>query len=271
MELDSTIASILAAGVAECHAAITRHGGLLTSLFIAGLLGSMTHCVGMCGPFVIGQVVARLEARPAAEMREFHRLSGAALVPYHLGRATTYAGLGALAAALAGGLIHLTGLKWLSAALLALAAVFFAGYALQRLGMALPWAGRGGEGWWSRRIGRMVRPLFAKPVGWRGYRWALPSAFCRAGLLYGALAAAAASAGPRLRSAWDARLRGRNGSGAARGRARRPCRRTDLAAAGRPGDAGVHAAQRRGADLSGLAHGRGLRTCTQSPPTPTDR
>lgn len=196
MELDSTIVSILAAGVAECHAVVTRHGGLLTSLFIAGLLGSMTHCVGMCGPFVIGQVVARLEARPAAEMREFHRLSGAALVPYHLGRATTYAGLGTLAAALAGGLIHVTGLRWLSAALLVLAAVFFAGYALQRLSVHLPWAGRGGEGWWSRRIGGMARPLFAKPVGWRGYLLGVALGFLPCGLLYGALAAAAASTGP---------------------------------------------------------------------------
>ena len=118
MDLDATILSVLAAGVAECHAAVETHGGLFTSLFLAGLLGSMTHCVGMCGPFVVGQVVSRLEARPAAEMREFHRLAGAALVPYHLGRATTYAALGAAAAALAGGLINVTGLRWLSAALL---------------------------------------------------------------------------------------------------------------------------------------------------------
>lgn len=94
MDVDSTILSVLAAGGAECHTVVERHGGLFTSLFAAGLLGSMTHCVGMCGPFVAGQVVARLEARPAADMREFHRLTGAALLPYHLGRTTTYAGSG---------------------------------------------------------------------------------------------------------------------------------------------------------------------------------
>jgi sulfite exporter TauE/SafE len=196
MDLDTSIVNLLAAGAAECHAAVIRHGGLLTSLFIAGLLGSMTHCVGMCGPFVIGQVIARLEARPAAEMREFHRLSGAATAPYHLGRATTYAVLGAAAATLAGGLINLTGLRWLSAALLALAAVFFAGYALQRLGLALRPPGRGGESPWSRRLGEAVRPLFARPVGWRGYALGVTLGFLPCGLLYGALAAAAASAGP---------------------------------------------------------------------------
>lgn len=196
MDVDSTILSVLAAGVAECHAAVERHGGLFTSLFAAGLLGSMTHCVGMCGPFVIGQVVAHLEARPAAEMRELHRLTGAALLPYHLGRATTYAGLGAAAAALAGGLINVTGLKWLSAALLVLAAIFFAGYGLQRLGLVMPLSRGSGESLLARRLGRVVRPLFARPTGWRGYALGLALGFLPCGLLYGALAAAAASARP---------------------------------------------------------------------------
>ncbi len=196
MDLDATIFELLGAAAVECHTVVTTNGGLLTSLFAAGLLGSMTHCVGMCGPFVIGQLVARLEARPAAEMREFHRLAGAALAPYHLGRATTYAGLGAVAGGLAGGLMDLAGLKWLSAPLLGLAALFFAGYALQRLGVVMPWLGRGGESWWSRHVGGLARPLFTRPVGWRGYALGLALGFIPCGLLYGALAAAAASGGP---------------------------------------------------------------------------
>ena len=136
---------------------------------MAGLVGSATHCVGMCGPFVLAQTVARLEARPASDMREIHRLSGAALVPYHLGRASTYASLGAVAALVAGGFIEVTGLKWFSAALLVLAALFFLGYAAQRLGVYLPWFKSGGESWWSRHVGRWTRPLFERPVGLRGY------------------------------------------------------------------------------------------------------
>lgn len=196
MGLDSIILMVLAAGVAECRTAVQTYGGLFTSLFLAGVVGSMTHCVGMCGPFVLGQVVSRLEARPAEEMREFHRLAGAALLPYHLGRATTYAGLGATAAALAGGLMNVTGLKWLSSALLGLAAVFFAGYALQRLGLTRPWRRGSGESSAARRLGSLVRPLFARPTGWRGFTLGLALGFLPCGLLYGALAAAAASAGP---------------------------------------------------------------------------
>ena len=103
---------MLAAGLAHCQAVAVEHGGLLASLFLAGLVGSATHCVGMCGPFVLAQTVARLEERPASDMREIHRLSGAALVPYHLGRATTYAGLGAIAALVAGGFIEITGAEY---------------------------------------------------------------------------------------------------------------------------------------------------------------
>ncbi len=186
----------LALGLAHCRVVAIEHGELLTSLFMAGLLGSAGHCIGMCGPFVLAQTVARLEATPVAAMGEWTRLSGAALVPYHLGRLTTYVGLGAAAAALAGGMIDVTGLRWLSAVLLAIAAVLFLGYALQRLGVVLPWLrSRGGEGVVSARLGRIARPLFARPLGWRGYGLGVVLGFLPCGLLYGALAAAAASGG----------------------------------------------------------------------------
>lgn len=193
VDTDPFVLTVLGAGVAHCRAVAVEHGGLITGLFLTGFLGSAGHCVGMCGPFVLSQTVARLDAVPAAEMREFHRLSGGALVPYHLGRATTYSGLGAAAAALAGGAIDLSGLRWLSAALLTLAALFFLGYGLKRLGSGLPWLATGGSGWWSASIGARVRPLFDRPIGWRGYALGVALGFLPCGLLYGAIAAAAAS------------------------------------------------------------------------------
>lgn len=190
----SLAAQWLAAGAAHCSAAIEQHGGLISSLFLAGLVGSASHCVGMCGPFVLSQTVARLDRVPASEMREWHRLAGAALVPYHLGRATTYVALGTAAAGLAGGMIDLAGLHWLSTALLAAAALFFLVYALQALKLRLPSVARGnGSGWWSRVIGRRLQPLFARPVGWRGYLLGVALGFLPCGLLYGAIAAASAS------------------------------------------------------------------------------
>jgi hypothetical protein len=195
VDQEHLLINLLATGLAHCRAVTIEHGGLFSSLFVAGLFGGATHCVGMCGPFVLAQTVARLEARPATEMREIHRLAGAALIPYHLGRSTTYAGLGAAGAFVAAGIVDFTGLKWLSAALLALAAIFFLGYAAQRLGVYLPWLSSGGEGWWSRHIGRLARPLFDRPVGFRGYALGLALGFLPCGLLYGAVAAAASSGG----------------------------------------------------------------------------
>lgn len=190
---DSLVLSILASGVAHCQTVATEHGGLLSSLFAAGLFGSFTHCVGMCGPFVLSQTMTRLEAVPAAQMREFHRLAGAALIPYHLGRMTTYISLGMILSALADGMIAASGMKWLSAALLILAALFFTGYGLRKLNVTFPWKIGSWAGPSPRWLASITRPLFQRPVGWRGFALGIALGFLPCGLLYGALAASAAS------------------------------------------------------------------------------
>ena len=97
-----TVLTLIDAGLQQCGVDFGRDGGLFASLFMAGLVGGWSHCAGMCGPFVLAQVATRLEGVPASRMTEFHRLTGAAVLPYHFGRATTYAGIGAAAALLAG-------------------------------------------------------------------------------------------------------------------------------------------------------------------------
>ena len=185
--------SLLEAGLNQCAVVIDRDGGLLLALLTAGLVGGTTHCAGMCGPFVLAQVTARLEQVSVARMSEMHRLTGAAVLPYHLGRATTYALLGAVGAAVAGHVGALPGLRWVSVALLAFAALFFLGYAVKGLSAWLP----SGEGrfrrWWGERVSRLARPLFGNPTGWRGYGLGLALGFIPCGLLYGAIAVAAAS------------------------------------------------------------------------------
>ncbi len=193
MDQDALLISLLASGLQQCRAAVVADGGLLTSLFLTGLVGGLTHCTGMCGPFVLSQVTARLEGRPAARMREWHRLADAAVLPYHLGRATTYIALGALAAALTGAVTG-GGLRWLSGFLLLAAAGVMLGYALPRLKALL--APAAAESWWSRTVGRAARPLFGRPMGWRGYALGLMLGFIPCGLLYAALAAAAALGQP---------------------------------------------------------------------------
>jgi len=197
MDQGAFLESLLAAGVAQCSAAIDGSEALLFALFMAGFAGGVTHCIGMCGPFVISQVQARLEAVSARDMSEFKRLTGGALVPYHLGRGTTYMVLGALAALASQQLMKVPALNWVAAGLLAFAALFFLGYALRGLGIYLPGSksveGSRGEGTLARAWGKTIKPLFTHPVGFRGYALGVALGFIPCGLLYGALAAAAAS------------------------------------------------------------------------------
>jgi sulfite exporter TauE/SafE len=180
------------AGLHQCHTVLVGNGGLLASLFAAGLFGGVSHCAGMCGPFVLSQVAARLEATPASRMSEWHRLAGAAVLPYHLGRTTTYAALGSLAAVATDSLTASGGLHWLSAGLLLLAALVMLSMAVPAVKRLL--AGRMPQaGWWGRTIGNLAGPLFDQPVGWRGYGLGLMLGFIPCGLVYAALAAAAAS------------------------------------------------------------------------------
>jgi sulfite exporter TauE/SafE len=65
----------------------------LLAMFLAGLLGSLGHCAGMCGPIVaaFGMAQARLGGRPWLR-----------LLLFQLGRVTTYTMLGALIGFLGG-------------------------------------------------------------------------------------------------------------------------------------------------------------------------
>lgn len=212
MDQDPLLLAILDSGLAHCRAVVVKDGNLLVALFMAGLTGGFLHCTGMCGPFVLSQVGARLESIPATRMREWHRVTGAALVPYHLGRATTYALLGAMAGVLAGTLGGFATLKTVSAGLLILAGLLFIAQALPRLGPLIarglplsltrltpPGLGaleRAAERLWSASLGKAARGLFAAPVGWRGYILGLLLGFLPCGMLYGAVAAAAATGDP---------------------------------------------------------------------------
>ena len=194
MDQAGMLSALLASGLAGCGHIASAHGGLLASLFLAGLLGSPTHCAGMCGPFVLAQASGRLAGMAAGPGGELRRLRGALLLPYHFGRLTTYAGLAAVAAGAAGGIGRLIDARAVSAALLVLAALGFLLVGAARLGL-VPATGAAAGRRWSGLVSRLARPLLAPGAG-RGYALGLLLGFIPCGLLYGALAAAAASASP---------------------------------------------------------------------------
>src|SRR5579863_243278 len=108
---------------------------VMATLFVAGLAGSTAHCATMCSPFVLAQL------RDADRGDGPLRLVRVALLPYHFGRATTYAALGAALGGLGAGLSQSTVyLRPLLAIFLLLAAGIFLLQAVKEAGW-LPLSG----------------------------------------------------------------------------------------------------------------------------------
>lgn len=160
--------------------------GLPVSLFAAGLAGSLVHCVGMCGPFVLTQVVTDVERSASRSYGEWRRLAGAALLPYHLGRLTTYTALGALAGRATALFASTTGFAWLSGTMLVVAAILMV---LQALGLTL-----GATSPLAGVLAKLARPLSMSQRPAARYALGVVLGLLPCGLLYGALAAAGGTA-----------------------------------------------------------------------------
>ena len=162
--------------------------GLVAALVLAGLLGSFSHCIAMCGPFVLAQVSNGPSEPPTL------RVVRGALLPYHLGRATTYTLLGAIAGGIGQGIASISTVRPILIGFLLLAAGLFLFQALKGLGVspALP-RGMGLASRAAAALARMAGPLLRRDDRIGGYVLGLALGFLPCGLLYGALAGAAGS------------------------------------------------------------------------------
>jgi sulfite exporter TauE/SafE len=124
-------------------------------------------------------------------MCEWRRVREGALLPYHLGRLTTYAGLGALSGLIGATLARLPWLGFVSAALLLVGAALFLVQALRRLVPAMarsvPALDRAPPAW-NRAIARL-----AASTGDNAYLLGVALGFLPCAFLYAALATAAGS------------------------------------------------------------------------------
>jgi sulfite exporter TauE/SafE len=182
-----------------CSSGTALRGGLLLGLFAAGAAGSVVHCGPMCGVFVLGQMSERMARLSPERLCESQRISNGLLLPYHLGRLTTYAGLGALAAGSASVFGNRAWFGNLSAVLLTIAALLFLAHGLGRI---LPWIGKVDRA--PRFWGAMIRGFTRRiPRGsvFGEYLLGLALGFLPCGFLYAAIAAAAAFARPEIGAA----------------------------------------------------------------------
>lgn len=155
------------------------------TLFSIALLGGIMHCAFMCGPFVMTQLANRLDSTPQENMTELTRLKGAAMLPYHFGRLTTYMLLGAVFGSLGVGLksIWQQASGWLmlvSGALIVLSIL-----------PNIKWPAFHFEAF--QPFKKMVKNLMKNPAGLNGYGLGVLLGFIPCGMLYGALTTAAAT------------------------------------------------------------------------------
>ncbi|MDR3538942.1 MAG: sulfite exporter TauE/SafE family protein [Acetobacteraceae bacterium] len=176
--------------------AVPTSGGIVLGLLLAGMVGSTMHCVPMCGGFVLGQVSDRMARLPAAQLCEWRRVGAGMLLPYHVGRLTTYGGLGLLAGA---GGAALTRLPWfgrLSGVLLLFGAALFLVQALRRLvpllGHRLAGLDHAPAGW-NRLLARTTSRIDRTTLS-GSYLLGIALGFLPCGFLYAGLAAAAGTA-----------------------------------------------------------------------------
>lgn len=169
---------------------------IIISLFSLGLFGSFTHCIGMCGPFVLTQVSNRLNDININQLSSFKKLKGIALLPYHFGRITTYSIIGALSSLFTSSFKNLIEFKFISAFMLIIASLIFAKITFPHLKIRLPikinlieklqFFGL------SKKISKIFKTLFLKPYSFKGYILGLLLGFIPCGLLYAAVIAASA-------------------------------------------------------------------------------
>lgn len=157
----------------------------MLSLFMAGAVGSLSHCTGMCGPFVLSIASCGNGHGPTLQ-----RTKGLELLPYHFGRITTYAFLGALATIVT---THLTGLlkvSLLPVVFLTLGGVLFLlqFFGIEMLAVNLPSL--------PRFMEKTVTGLSQYPLGVNGYFLGTILGFLPCGLLFSALLIAASAPSP---------------------------------------------------------------------------
>jgi sulfite exporter TauE/SafE len=184
---------------ALCRSDTAFQGGLLLGLFAAGAAGSAVHCGPMCGVFVLGQMSERMGRLPAGRLCEWQRIGNGLLLPYHLGRLTTYAGLGALAAGSAALLGHQVWFGSLTGMLLVIAALLFLTKALAKILPSLGNIDRAPR-IWGQLIGALVRRI-ERGSAFGEYLLGLALGFLPCGFLYAAIAAASASGRPAIGAA----------------------------------------------------------------------
>lgn len=163
---------------------------LIFSLTSLGFFGGFSHCVGMCGPFVLMQVGNRLKETPLKNFSEMQRLKNLALLPYHFGRISTYSFIGFCCSFITKNIQDFVGFKIFSALFLLIGVIAFLNLLLNnQLKIADKIQLRFKSNFLkklSSLFSKKISTLFQNPHGLKGYLLGLILGFIPCGLLYSA-------------------------------------------------------------------------------------
>jgi len=162
---------------------------------MAGLLGGLTHCTLMCGPFVASQVVTRINNVAKTDFSFKTRLKHASLLNYHLGRATTYVFLAFLVSLVTSQFLGSYFFNIISIILLCLAAIIFIDNSFANNSKFKFTNSR-----FSEFLSNKTAPLFKNPEGLNSYFIGILLGFLPCGLVIAALMVTATIANPFISS-----------------------------------------------------------------------
>ena len=181
----------------DCHEIFTDAHGLPLplTLFMGAMVGSFSHCAGMCGPFVLAQTSGFSSPQGVKPESWYRQL----LLPYHAGRLSTYTVLGVATSLISMPILQHSALHLLPPLLLVVAGILFLASAFsqtlpaQFINISLC----GTPSWITKRI----VPLLPSHSLFSGYLLGTLLGFLPCGLVYAAILAVAATGNP-FQAAW---------------------------------------------------------------------
>lgn len=181
---------------------------VLISLISMGFFGGFSHCMGMCGPFVLTQVSNNLSRTKIDDFHGLKKLSKIALIPYHLGRITTYSLIGFLCSLLRINLDKNFTIEIFSALLMLVACGVFVSFfitqnslKIQKIFQFFPNKSFKKLNFFSplfKILSKKINFLLINSSGLKGYLLGLILGFIPCGMLYGAFALASSLSNPFL-------------------------------------------------------------------------
>jgi hypothetical protein len=179
-----------------CLPSYTQSVGLFATLFIAGFLGGVMHCSGMCGGFGLSFSAIRYSNIPPHNLSEKRRFFESILLPYHLGRIFTYSMLGFLSAFFASLISSFNYFETLRTAILLIALWFFIVSSFSLSGI-FPKKFKGiNNSFYFSFISKISQKFFSKPYGLNLFFSGVVLGFLPCAMVYSSMLASAASANP---------------------------------------------------------------------------